>query len=241
MAFGADSVIGDHYYIVGRTGSGKSIKALHVLRELVHKNPDAGVLIINHKNEKEINNVLPPYKDLLGRITIPSKLKNDTRINIIPIAGEQDYEVTNLLREVYFKENFIVYIDEGYMINPRNPWLNALFTQGRSKNISVILLSQRPKLVSLFAVTQSNKIFIYNVIGNDDIKTLSNVVRGDVLTTQLTDLPDFNYVEFDAKTGKTEIKQPEKYPISFKIPLIKRPMPILPIVGIVGLVLVGSF
>jgi hypothetical protein len=57
---------------------------------------------------------------------------------------------------VWAQENTGIYIDEGYMLGVRNPALNACLTQGRSKRIEMMILSQRPVWMSKFVFSESN-------------------------------------------------------------------------------------
>jgi DNA helicase HerA-like ATPase len=222
--------LGKRALIIGKSGSGKSMLAMQLLLDTVRENPEIGVLIVNHKNEKDLNRILPPCKK------IPSRFRIGDRINIVPLLGDKDDDlaVNKLLLDIYHNaerkghKGTIVLIDEGLMINPRNKEMLALQTQGRSKDISVITLSQRPKYISLFTVTQASYVYIFNVMGTQDVKTLEEVIRpkGHKLEDVIDSLEEFHYVAYDEKkkAGDIEIMPPVKFPVKGKIEPIKKPI-----------------
>jgi DNA helicase HerA-like ATPase len=230
--------IGQRALIIGKSGSGKTVLAQSILLDLIHKNPKVDVLIINHKNEKDINKLLKPEK------RIPSRFRIGTRINVVPLFGNKEHEekIDNLLHDIYQNgdkkrhNGTIVYVDEGLMIRPLNMYMLALQTQGRSKNISVITLSQRPKFISLFTVTQASEIHIFNIMGKDDIKTLERVVRpkDQTLETYIDNIPPFYYVSYYENLPNLTINKPVKFPLRGKIAPLKNMLPLklaLPIVA----------
>lgn len=235
--------LGKRALLIGKSGSGKSMLALQILLDTVRENPEISVLIINHKNEKDLNRVLPPCKK------IPSSFKICDRYNIVPMLGNKDDELaTNkLLQDIYHNaekrghKGCIVLIDEGLMINPRNMEMLALQTQGRSKDISVITLSQRPKYISLFTITQASEIFIFNVMGKEDIKTLEEVIRpkGHKLENVIDDLEEFHYIAYNEKNkaGDIKIMQPVKFPIRGVIKPLKKSLkkPLVILVSLAGI------
>lgn len=202
--------LGEHIFIAGRTGNGKSVKALDVLSQLIKSSPDAGVLIINHKND-DYSSTLKPVK------TIPSKIKRGQRLHITPLFGRDDDAVDNLLYQVYKLGNFIVWVDEGYMFNPNNQYIAALLTQGRAKNISVIFLSQRPKRVTLFAVTQASYIFLYGITGQNDMKTISEVMNTDGLYNLIESLEKHHYISWNADDRNVMTEHPVPYPVEINL------------------------
>lgn len=217
--------LGEHLLVIGKTGSGKTVRAISALKQLHAENPDAGILIINHKADADIINQVKPLKK------IPSRFRKGDIVHVCPLLGDEEAEeaINNLLRDVYKIGNTIVYIDEGLMIPASNKEMLAIQTQGRSKKISAIVLSQRPKFISLFAVTQASVIDIFNVQGRDDIKTLENVVRpkNEKLEDLIDDLKPFHFLEYD-KDG-IRIEKPLPYPIRGSIKPPKKPFPLLKI------------
>lgn len=220
--------MGERLLIIGKTGSGKTVRAIHALLDLHRENPTAGILVINHKDEQDICKVIKPNK------RIPKAFKSGDIVHIRPLLGdkEADEKLNKLLEDVYNVGNTIVYIDEGLMIPASNRQMMALQTQGRSKKISIILLSQRPKFISLFAITQATEIDVFNVQGRDDIKTLENVVRpkNEKLETYVDAIPKYHYIEY--LDDNLEIRKPLDYPIRGKIKPQKKPFPKLALLAV---------
>lgn len=211
--------LGEHALIVGMSGSGKSVAAATLVCHLSKAYPQAGVLIINHKKDETIDSILPPTRKL------PGKLKRGGKYNLHPLIQKDDAEIERLLEQVHKQGNWIVYIDEGYMISPRSYMLMALYTQGRSKKISVITLSQRPTWISRFAVTEASVIQVFNLNGKDDVKTLENNIRSrdkNYLLDTVDKLERYSSFVWYSKKREGIILAPYPHPVRCKIVEEKR-------------------
>lgn len=159
--------------IMGKTGTGKTCAAVwHLaMRNLEYER----WVVINHKADSLINSV--PGAKFLELNQLPE----EPGVHIYsPIPVHDDSAVTNLLWAIHKRGNIGVYIDEGYMINARDPALQALLTQGRSKKIPMIILSQRPVWLSRFAVSESDFFQIFRLTDDRDIDTLQAFVPTDL-------------------------------------------------------------
>lgn len=94
-----------------------------------------------------------------------------------------------MMWEIWERENIGVYIDEGYMIPSRSPSFQAILTQGRSKKIPVIMLTQRPSWVTRFAFSEADYIQLYGLTDTRDIKTVKQFMPMPIETR----LPDKYY------------------------------------------------
>lgn len=81
--------------------------------------------------------------------------------------------VTEFLFRVWDREHTGLFIDEGYMIPPRDPGLRTVLTQGRSKHIPVISLSQRPAHISPFLLSEAEFKSVFYLEHPRDIERLN--------------------------------------------------------------------
>jgi hypothetical protein len=188
--------------ILGKNGSGKSRAAVwHLAQKDLQNFP---WIVINHKNEELIDSI--PGAQMVDMKFTPKK---PGLYVYHPIPEADDDAVTSLLWRIYKKENVGVYIDEGYMINPRDPALTALYTQGRSKHIPLITLSQRPSKISRFAVSEAAFLQVFYLVDKRDRETvnafipysLENLMRTVPGEDRL--LPEFHSVYYDV--GKNDL------------------------------------
>jgi hypothetical protein len=112
-----------------------------------------------------------------------------------------------MLMGVYERENCGLYLDEGYMFDPDGPGLLACITQGRSKRIPVITLSQRPVGISRFCFTEAQFIQAYALFDKRERQTARNFVpipeyhKGEPL-------PEFWSYYFDVKKRQLNALRP---------------------------------
>lgn len=194
-----------HILVLGKNGTGKSVAAVwHLsLRDFETER----WIIINHKRDELVNSI--PHAKFLKMTERPGK--NPGVYIYQPVPAIDDVAVTDLMYWVYEKENIGVYIDEGYMIDPRDPALTALLTQGRSKHIPMIILSQRPTRISRFAVSEATFFQVFYLTDRRDRKVINEFIPTVSLdelmdATQNDDgswnpraLPDFHSIYYDTR------------------------------------------
>lgn len=190
--------------ILGKNGTGKSRAAVW---HLAHKDFDSMPwLVLNHKREALINSI--PGAQFVGLDWQPSEATPGLYI-VQPTPGLDDDVVTDLLWRVYETENVGLYIDEGYMLNPRDNAMNAIYTQGRSKHIPAITLSQRPSRISRFAISEADFFQVFYLADRRDRKTLEEFIPLDFESLmgaragEARALPDFHSIYYDV--GRNDI------------------------------------
>ena len=174
--------------VIGSTGSGKTQKACWLLAHCDwHRRPCyvldfKGDSLIGDIGMTDINvNMPPPRKPGLYRVPL--------------IPGVTDEALTQFLWRVWRNENAIVYTDEGLMIGNRDPAFRALLTQGRSKNIQMITLTQRPVFCDKFVFSEANYMFVMRLQTEDDRKVVSGYLDG----TPIDRLPRFHSYWYSAE------------------------------------------
>jgi hypothetical protein len=87
-----------------------------------------------------------------------------------PTPGDvDDGHVSRWLFDVWSQEDTGIFIDEGYMIKPMDRALRAVLSQGRSKHVPVIALSQRPAWISPFISSEASHFTVFYLQMPQDI------------------------------------------------------------------------
>jgi hypothetical protein len=186
--------------IVGRTGSGKTqAGAWH----LAQKNFNAKRWIIfDFKRDDLLNEIDGATEIAVGEV--PKK----PGLYIVHPDGREGNgaeAVEAMLWKIWETGNTGVYIDEGYMIGNRSAGLNALLTQGRSKHIPMIVLSQRPVFLSRFVFSEADFFQIFRLTDSEDEKTVRRYIRSYKDDTQL---PIYHSVYHDVAQEDTVVLTP---------------------------------
>ena len=177
--------------IVGKTGSGKTQAGMwHLSLRSYDRIP---WVIFDFKGDELIQSIEGVQNIDLGKAP-----KRKGLYIVSPVPGQEN-EVDEFLWDCWKRENIGIYIDEGYMIDKNSPALNAVLTQGRSKHIPLITLSQRPVNVSRFVFSESDFHQIFWLNDRRDRKTVQEYVPADLEKR----LADFNSVYYDV--GKDEL------------------------------------
>lgn len=141
---------GHRHSIFGMTGTGKTVFGLWTLsRRSYDQKP---WIIVDFKRDDIIDQI-----PRLNEIGIHESIPRRPGLYVVrpEPADADDGHVTDFFYRVWKKERTGLFIDEGYMIKQNDRGLRAVLTQGRSKRIPVIALSQRPAWVSPFILSES--------------------------------------------------------------------------------------
>lgn len=160
-----------HVAIVGKNGSGKTQAGAYWLsRRHFERMPwiifnFKGDDLLNEIGAKEVDLGMPPSKP--GLYTVR------------PFPGQYD-AMERYFWRIWKQENVGVYIDEGYMLDKNSEAWQALLTQGRSKHIPIITLSQRPVNVNRFIFSESSFHQIFWLNDRRDRQTVQQYVPADL-------------------------------------------------------------
>jgi hypothetical protein len=183
--------------IIGSTGSGKTQFAVWLL-----SSRDFNIrpwIIFDFKGDGLIEEIGAQEISIRGRVPVEPGL-----YVVRPIPDLDDGYVTNFLWEIWRNGNTGIYIDEGYMVGNRNPALNACLTQGRSKHIEMITLSQRPVWMSRFVFSEANFFAVFNLTVEDDRKHINNFVPN----TKIGLLPKYHCLWYDVDAQRASLFKP---------------------------------
>ena len=141
--------------VIGSTGSGKTQFAVWLLSSRdFHIRP---WVIFDFKGDKLIAD--------LGAIELSvhsNPPKNPGLYIVRPLPGDE-VAVSAFLQKCWAQEYIGIYIDEGYMLPKLDRWFRACLTQGRSKLIEMIILSQRPVWMDKYVFTEANYFAVFKL------------------------------------------------------------------------------
>lgn len=177
-----------HTLILGSNGSGKSILGFHMLSNAaLNKMP---WVIIDFKDEEIANSI--PYRKYLDFKDTPK----EPGIYILPCNIGDEPKLEQFLTRIHKRERTGLFYDEGYMLPHRAPFkaVNTIYTQGRSKHIPVITLSQRPSWISRYAYSEAAHIAYMRLNDRRDRKIVSEFT------------PDAKFWNLDVHPEKYHVK-----------------------------------
>ena len=151
--------------IIGKTGSGKTQGAAWMLSNRSYTTKPW--IILDFKRDDLLNQI-PHLQEMKVDAAIPKK----AGIYIVHPNPDEVDAVESLLWRIWERENVGLFIDEGYMIPSRSAAFQSILTQGRSKRIPVIMLTQRPTWVTRFAFSEADFIQLYKLTDERDQKTV---------------------------------------------------------------------
>lgn len=184
--------------IIGSTGTGKTQWAVYFLSSRdFHLRP---WIIFDFKRDKLIAQ--------LGAIEIslenpPPIIPGLYVIRPNPFANN-DAALSHYFKQIWANENTGVFVDEGYEIGNKNLAFRALLTQGRSKRIEMITLSQRPVWMDKFVFSEASFFAIFNLTIKDDADYVRTYVGGE----QIGWLPPYSPYWFDVEKQDGVILEP---------------------------------
>jgi len=157
--------------VVGSTGSGKTYLACWILsqRDLNHR----PWIIIDFKGDQLLEDIGAK------EISIFDNPPTRPGLYIVrPIAEVHDDALSQFMWKIWHNENTGVYVDEGSMLGRNNSAVNALYTQGRSKNIEMITLTQRPVWCHRSLLSEANHFYVMRLTNTNDRKYIGEFLGG---------------------------------------------------------------
>lgn len=151
--------VGEHIAVVGDTGTGKTflVSKLVQLREYV---------VILRTKPDDIK--FPGFRKVKHARALDDLY--ETRILLTPDYARQARETYDMLERVWEQGGWTVVIDEEWYLEKmlkQAAMVERLLTQGRSKQVSVIVGMQRPAQISRFTISQCTHLFTFRVEGRD--------------------------------------------------------------------------
>lgn len=160
----------EHCAIIGRNGSGKTQAAVWQLSERsFDKMP---WIVFNTKGDELIDDI-PISHD----ISITGTPPKHPGIYIARPAPHQIGAFDTFMSKVWDQQRTGIYIDEGYMVKDSDT-LNHVLTQGRSRRLPVIILTQRPVWISKFVFSEAAHHQVFSLTNLDDRKNIAQNIPG---------------------------------------------------------------
>lgn len=188
--------------ITGRTGSGKT---------------QAGVWHLSRQNWKEIPWVIFNWKGdkLIAQLPCEKlaldKTPDKPGLYVVEPAPHQTEEVEAMLWRLWAREHCGIYVDEGYMLGKSNAY-RAIQTQGRSKHIPTITLSQRPFHMDRFIFSEADFYQVFALNERNDRKRIAEWMPAEDRNGNAYDkdvrLDDFHSWYYDVGQNELAILTP---------------------------------
>lgn len=183
--------------VVGSTGSGKTVKGLEIFS---YSDYDVRPhVIIDYKKDDLIEEL--PYE--LWPLNGKAPTKPGLYV-VRPLLDVHDEAVELLLIDIWRKGHIGLFIDEGYMIPRMSRGMKAIYTQGRSKHVSLILLSQRPSWCNPFMFSESDFLSVFRLNKPGDRDTLQDSISFSIKNR----LPQYHSYWYDVGRDKGFILEP---------------------------------
>lgn len=187
----------DHIIVIGKNGSGKTVAGLWHLQMSDRSIP---WVIIDYKKDANIALLNPEPFDARANLE-PGKLY---RYQPMP----NDPNVDPILWTLWERENVGVFVDESYMLPATGEAMNAILTQGRSKCVPVIALTQRPVFVPRFFFSEANFFQTFWLNDQRDRKIVTSFQPETVNER----LPPFHSYYYDVNRDALNIMLPVPLP-----------------------------
>lgn len=175
--------------IIGRTGSGKTQFAAWLLSLApFDKQP---YVIVDYKRDVLLNAI-----DRIEEIRLGYVPKKPGVYIVKPLPDEME-EVNEWLWKVWAQEKVGLYFDEMYNVpDPvKKSALKAVLTQGRSKAIPAICLTQRPAWISRFVFSEADFYAVFHLNTIKDIQKIEEFFPKE--TDVRNRLPEYNSYWYD--------------------------------------------
>ena len=163
----------DRLAVIGRTGSGKTHFAAWALSlSNWDKRP---WLIVDYKRD-ELLAAIPRVEEVAVDMR---RLPRRPGLYVTHPRPDDDDKVEKLLWRVWERGNTGLYVDEGHIL-PDAGGLKAILTQGRSKAIPVVILTQRPKWLNRFVFSEADAYSIFHLNDKRDKQTVQEFAPVDL-------------------------------------------------------------
>lgn len=171
--------------ILGKTGSGKTqAAAWHLSRRSWDRMP---WIIVDFKFDGLLNSI-----EGVKEVRITDNPPTRPGLYIVHPMPHEEAAVEAFLWKCWAQENIGLYIDEGYMIGNSEAF-RAILTQGRSKRVPVIVLSQRPVWMSRFVFSEADFIQCFWLNDKRDRQTVQAFMPVNISRR----LPPYHSVYYD--------------------------------------------
>lgn len=125
--------------------------------------------MIDYKYERLFRD--PSVKHLFRELEPTSKPPRKPGLYIVHPRPDEGDAMEDFMWKIWERGKTGILVDEGYMLPDRGA-LQALLTQGRSKHIPMIILSQRPVMMNRFAFSEADFYAVFHLNDKRDWQTV---------------------------------------------------------------------
>lgn len=190
--------VSDRTVIIGRTGSGKTYGGLwHLSLQPIDDMP---WIVVDFKRDENIASL--PYAQFISMNELPEF----PGIYIVqPRPTMEDKQRLSEMMDKILDRGFTgIFVDEGYMM-AKDDAFNTILMQGRSKNIPVIVNTQRPVYISRYVFSEASFIQVFAVIDSRDKKTIAEFTS---LEQDFRNLPEYHSYYYDVALDRLHVFKP---------------------------------
>lgn len=183
--------------VLGRTGSGKTVMGSWLLsKQGFDKMPWT---VIDYKGD-ELFDGLQYIREIGPTENIP---KHPGLYRMRPHPVHDVDAVEAWMTRSWEREHNGLFVDEMFML-PDKGGFEGILTQGRSKHIPVIALSQRPAFITRYAYTEADHFFVFHLNMDDDKIKVRRMINGNAIGN----LPDYHSWYYSVKATKLTVMLP---------------------------------
>lgn len=188
----------ERHLIIGMNGTGKTVAGLWSLQKRSYdKMP---WVVVDYKRDPTIARI--PGLEEISYARNPPRSKGLYVIR--PVPEVDDEAVEQFLWKIWRQERTGLFLDEGYMLDRYSKAWKAILTQGRSKRVPMIVLSQRPAWISPFAFSESNFMQVFFLPFPADLKR----IREWIPNADPINLPEFHSYWWNVKRRQLTLLKP---------------------------------
>ena len=183
----------ERVYIVGKTKTGKTFLTRHLLRSVPR------LVVIDPKNEltgwglEEWNaETIKAFEE-----------GEDIQLRVGPEPVEDIVRYWNdILWTIYEVGDCVVFIDEAYLLAEGNKYPQALmfiWTAGRTREIGAFSISQRPRFIPKYLISEAEHVFVFRLRIEDDRKYVASFTHAAMVNPIPREDPHgFYYIGLDS-------------------------------------------
>lgn len=188
--------------VIGRTGSGKTVFGVHMLSLAPFDRQP--YIVVDYKGDELIADI-----DRIRDIGLKEKLPRAPGLyRVAPMPGDEE-GMEDWLWKVWEHEKLGLFFDEAYSLpkSGNSQAFRSILTQGRSKRIPAIVLTQRPAWLSQFVFSEADHYSMFRLNSHEDEKTVKRFVPKDKVDLSGA-LPEFHSYWYDVKRDNVFFMRP---------------------------------
>lgn len=163
--------------VIGRTGSGKTHLSMWLLSHAnFHSQP---WIIIDFKREDFFQELRDSHYKSIEDLYLDSPIPRKPGLYRVQPEPDEHDELQEFLYKIWRKRKTGVFTDEAHMMPPRGAF-PTLLTQGRSLQIPMITVTQKPAWISKFVFSEADYFAIFHLTDEVDRKRVMQFVPANL-------------------------------------------------------------